>query len=144
MKLFQHLILMRPLRSLLVKCHDVHHHLGVLPARILGNAALVDESLPFFRQALNNSRHRQRWAETDGTCTDVDHDSAANSSQGVTHRELPGRAVVADMGYVNGVLRRGNDGLLLRSDQRAHETRETGLFSQDARPFWLLALVGVA
>jgi hypothetical protein len=52
MELLKNLVLVWLLRGFFVESHDVCYHLGVLSACILGNATLVDETLPFFRKAL--------------------------------------------------------------------------------------------
>lgn len=90
MELFEALVLGWSFGGFFVELQNINHGLGVLSSFLLGNAALVNQPLPFLRQTLddvNNVRwSRVRRAETD--------------------RELTSRAIVADVGDMNGILRR--------------------------------------
>ena len=52
MEFFEILILVLLFRSFLVKLQDVDHGLWIFSPLAFRNPALVDQSLPFFRQAL--------------------------------------------------------------------------------------------
>ena len=72
MELVQNLVLRRTLGCLLVELKNIDHGLGVLPALLLRDTALVDQALPFLGKALENIRNytaQSNQYETDSELT---------------------------------------------------------------------------